>query len=204
MIIITTMGDKQEEINKRGDRMSIFSRILLAFYAACLTVISFIAMIVALWPKVFVNIYDYMIDAVLAKRYVSFGLFIVAFIMFVVSVIFLTTGIRNSRDKKAVTKHTNIGDIKISLDTIENLALTASRKLNGVKEAKASVYKRKDEENVSIVIKTIVLPEVNIPVLSEDIQHKVKKVVEESSGVGVNTVKVLVENIYSGYRSRVE
>jgi len=55
-----------------------------------------------------------------------------------------------------------------------------------------------------IFIKTIVMPDINIPALLEDIQLKVKKSVEETTGIVVNEVKVSVENTYTGYRSRVE
>ena len=127
---------------------------------------------------------------------------LVAFIFFALSLTFLLSGFRSDKDKKAVSKHTNIGEIKISLDTIENIALGASRKLNGVKEAKANLFKR--EDGVAIVVRTVVLPDINIPLLSEDIQVKVKKAIEDSTGIKVSDVRVVVENIYSGYRSRVE
>ncbi len=48
------------------------------------------------------------------------------------------------------------------------------------------------------------MPEMNLPSLSEDIQRKVKKLIEENAGVSVKNVKVTVDNIYTGYRSRVE
>ena len=48
------------------------------------------------------------------------------------------------------------------------------------------------------------MQEGNIPLLSEDIQGKVKNAIEESFGIKVNEVKVLIENIYTGFKSRVE
>ncbi|GAE87655.1 hypothetical protein JCM21531_1043 [Acetivibrio straminisolvens JCM 21531] len=103
---------------------------------------------------------------------------------------------------KSISKYNNVGEVRISLNTIESIALAASRKLGGVKDNKAYVTKQGD--NVVISIKTIVMPDINIPALLEDIQMKVKKSVEETTGIGVNEVKVSVENIYTGYRSRVE
>lgn len=182
--------------------MNIFSRILLFVYAICLTIISFIAMIVAASPKFFNTISDYVKYNILTNRLGDFIMFIVALIFWGTSLIFLFSGFRNNKDKKAMSKFTNIGEIKISLDTLESIALAASRKLNGVKDTKAHVTKY--EDGVIIVIRAVVLPDINIPALSEDIQLKVKKSIEESSGVRVNHVKVLVENIYTGYRSRVE
>ena len=76
------------------------------------------------------------------------------------------------------------------------------RKIAGIRDNKAYVTKQGD--HVSVYIKTIVMPDVNIPALLEDIQLKVKKSVEETTGIAVNEVKASVENIYTGYKSRVE
>ena len=75
-------------------------------------------------------------------------------------------------------------------------------KIAGIRDNKAYVTKQGD--HVSVYIKTIVMPDVNIPALLEDIQLKVKKSVEETTGIAVNEVKASVENIYTGYKSRVE
>ena len=50
------------------------------------------------------------------------------------------------------------------------------------------------------------MPEINMPSVSEELQGKIKKTVEESSGIGVKEVKVIIDGIYSGpgYKPRVE
>jgi len=184
--------------------MNIFFRILLAIYAFFLAIASAASMVVIARPEILDTIYTYLSDQLLEDRTTSIVLFVVAFIFFILSLTFLLSGFRSNKDKKAVSKHTNIGEIQISLNTIENIALAASKRLNGVKDTKAHVFKQDD--NVSITVNVLVLPETNIPALSEDIQARVKKQVEESSGVNVNEVKVIVENVYSGavYKPRVE
>lgn len=181
---------------------NIFFRILLAIYAFCLTLASLIAMLVALRPELFERFSDYISTHVLESSGTKFIVLLIAFIFFILSLTFLFSGFKSDKDKKAVSKHTNIGEIKISLNSVESIALAASKKINGVRDTRAYVYKQND--NVSIVIKAIVLADINIPALSEDIQVKVKNSVEESSGITVSDVKVVVENIYTGYRSRVE
>lgn len=182
--------------------MNLFFRILLAIYAFFLTIISLMSMVVTFKPELFDRLTYYVYNELLLNRTASIILFIVELIFFILSITFLLSGFKSDKDKKAISKHTNIGEIKISLDTIENIALAASRKINGVKDTKAYVIKH--EDSVSVAIKAVVLAEINIPALSEDIQIKVKKSIEESSGVKVNDVSVVVENIYTGYKSRVE
>ncbi|AUG57664.1 alkaline shock response membrane anchor protein AmaP [Acetivibrio saccincola] len=182
--------------------MNIFFRILLAFYAFCLTVISLILMIVTLNKEMFINITNFLEKTVLSNKASVILLFIVELIFFGLSLMFLLSGVRSERNRKSITRFNKIGEVKISLNTIENIALAASRRNNGVRDSKA--YVKRTGENVSVHIRVVVMPDINIPALLEDIQKRVKKSVEETSGILVDDVKVFVENIYTGYRSRVE
>lgn len=182
--------------------MNIIFRILLAFYAFCLTVISLISMLVTLRPEMLDKTSTFLMENVLTNQGLTILLLIVEIVFFGLSLMFLLSGVKSEKDKKFISKYNNVGEIKISLNTIESIALAASKKLGGVKDNKAYVTKQGD--NVSIYIKTIVMPDINIPALLEDIQKKVKKSVEETSGITVNEVRVSVENIYTGYKSRVE
>lgn len=184
--------------------MNIFFRVLLAVYAFCLAIISTIAMIITLSPAAFDRISLFLADEVLSNASARVIMFLIAFIFFILSLTFLLSGFKSNKDKKAVSKHTNIGEIKISLNSIENIALNVLRRLGGIKDSKAHVIKQGD--NVSIVTKVVVMPDISIPALSEDIQVKVKKSVEECAGIVVNDVKVVIENIFAGavFKARVE
>jgi len=184
--------------------MNIFLRVLLSIYSFFLMILSAFVMVVTIKSNYFYLIMDYFSNSVLTHRSSSAVAFSIALVFFILSLVFLLSGIKVNKDKKAVSKHTNIGDIKISLGTIENIALAASRKISGVKETRANVYKRDD--TVSVTINTVVLNDVNIPELSAAMQDMVKKAVENISGIGVNEVTVIVENVYSGTpaKSRVE
>lgn len=182
--------------------MNIIFRSLLAFYAFCLTVISLITMIFTLRPEMLEGASGFLVTNVLSDRGFTVLLFIIELLFFGLSLMFLLSGVKSDKDKKYISKYNNLGETRISLNTIESIALAASRKLGGVKENKA--YVKKQGDNVLIFIKTIVMPDINIPALLEDIQLKVKKSVEETTGIVVNEVKVTVENTYTGYRSRVE
>ncbi len=182
--------------------MNISFRILLAVYGFCLTILSFITMVVAIRPDIFDKLAGYLSTQLAQTRNASFVLFIIAFIFFSLSITFLLSGFKSGSDKKSISRHTNIGEVNISLGAIENMALAATRRINGVKEAKAYIYKI--SEGVSVVIKTVITSDFNIPAISEEIQSRVKKSIEDSSGIQVKDVRVFVENISTGYKSRVE
>ncbi|MGI6669203.1 MAG: alkaline shock response membrane anchor protein AmaP [Acetivibrionales bacterium] len=186
--------------------MNILFRILLAIYAFCLALFSAFGLYIAIDPNLFVIISDHFTeilstDGAIALRVTIFA---TAMVFFILSIMFLLSGVRSSKDKKAVSKHTNIGEIKISLSSIENIASHTCRRINGVKESKTIV--RKSEDAVQIEARMIVMPDMSIPVISEEVQARVKKAVEEASGVMVKNVNVIVDNIYSGitYKARVE
>ena len=186
--------------------MNLFFRILLTIYAFFLTIISIIAIAMTFKPEIYTNISGFVETSLYSGfRTPNLIMFIISAIFLIISLTFLLSGIKSEKDKKAVSNYNNIGEIKISLNSVESIALMASKRLNGVRETKAYVEKINDSANsVSVVIKTIVLLDVNIPALSEDIQIKVKSLVEECTGIKVSSVKVVIENVYTGYKSRVE
>lgn len=182
--------------------MNIFFRILLAIYAFCLALVSTLAMYISVRPKAYFGISDYLAENVFAEGATGFRIttFAIALIFFALSMVFLLSGVKSNKDKKAVSKHTNIGEIRISLNSIENIALNASKKAGGVKESKTLV--KKSEDGVEIEVRIIVMPDLSIPAISEDVQGRVKKAVEEASGITVMQVKVIVDSIYSGVASK--
>lgn len=183
--------------------MNIILRILLTIYAFCITFASFIVVLIPFRQEILDKLNSYLSETVLTSRPASAMMVVVGLIFFALSLTFLLSGIGNNKDKRVVSKYTNIGEIKISLDSIESIALAASRKLIGIRETKTYVVRTADE-GVIITVKVVVLPDTNIPALSEDIQAKVKSSVEESAGIKVNNVRVLVEDIYTGSKSRVD
>ena len=185
-----------------GCRINIIFRILLAVYAFCLTVISLITLVLTLRPEMIERASKLLVNDVLPNRGLTLLMLFIEVAFLGLSLMFLLSGVRSEKDKKSVSKYNNVGEIRISLNAIESIALNASKKVSGIRENKAYVTKQGD--HVSVFIKTIVMPDVNIPALLEDIQVKVKKSVEESTGIAVNEVRASVENIYTGYKSRVE
>jgi uncharacterized alkaline shock family protein YloU len=125
-------------------------------------------------------------------------------VFFALSITFLLSGVRSNKDKKAISKNTNFGEIRISLNSIENIALNTVKKFQSIRETKAKVYKI--DETIAIVVNAVIMPDVNIPSMSQDVQARVKRSVEESTGIEVKEVKVVIDGIHTGnvYKARVE
>lgn len=182
--------------------MNIMYRIALAFSAIVLAVYSIVWMMFILNPEMTKAIFNLILTKILEGRNFPILIFTLNLVVFFSSIIFLFSGIKSDKDKKAICKLTDLGELKVSLVSIENIALGVTKKISGVRDVKASV--KKSQDNVYIAIKTIVMPDVIIPELLEEIQNRVKKVVESITGIKVLRINAMVDNISTVYKSRVE
>lgn len=130
---------------------------------------------------------------------------IVSIILFILSLRFLILSLkRGSASAPSIDQRTDFGDIRISLETIENLALKAASRQKGVKDLRVRI--RATDAGIEIVIRAVVDGESSIPVLTEEIQRTVKEHVEDIAGIPVTNVAVYVANIIQSgtFKSRVE
>jgi uncharacterized alkaline shock family protein YloU len=127
-------------------------------------------------------------------------------IIFLIGVRMFYIAVRPSNvNTPSIDQHTDFGDIRISVDTVENLALKAAQRSRGVKDIKARVSV--GPNGLEIIIRTLVDGENSIPNLSEEIQRTVKTHIEEVTGIPVAAVSVFVANIIQtnhAFKSRVE
>ncbi|NMB35741.1 MAG: alkaline shock response membrane anchor protein AmaP [Firmicutes bacterium] len=116
-------------------------------------------------------------------------------LLFVLGVIFLFFSVQDSKKKEGNTilSFTEIGEVRISFQAIENMVLTASRKVKGIREV--STRLNFTEQGLIIYLRIKAIPDVPIPALVDELQGKVREYVQEISGSNVAEVKVLVENI---------
>ncbi|WJH34291.1 alkaline shock response membrane anchor protein AmaP [Paenibacillus aurantius] len=105
----------------------------------------------------------------------------------------------------SIDQRTEFGDIRISMETVENLALKSAGRTRGVKDLKSRV--KVIQAGLDIEIRTIVDGETSIPVMTEEIQAAVKEHIEEITGIPVANVSVYVANVVQNahtFKSRVE
>ncbi|MBD2869558.1 alkaline shock response membrane anchor protein AmaP [Paenibacillus arenilitoris] len=130
---------------------------------------------------------------------------VLGFVLFVLSLRFFIVSLqRGSASAPSIDQRTDFGDIRISLETIENLALKAASRQRGVKDLRARI--RATDAGLDIVIRAVVDGESSIPVLTEEIQKAVKEHIEDIAGIPVTHVSVYVANIIQTgtFKSRVE
>jgi uncharacterized alkaline shock family protein YloU len=127
-------------------------------------------------------------------------------IVALISMRFLYISLRRGKSNTpSIDQRTDYGDIRISIETVENLSLKAARRTRGVKDLKARV--RVSPAGLEITIRAIVDGENSIPQLTEEMQSGVKSHIEEITGIPVADVSVFIANIQQTsptFKSRVE
>ncbi len=182
--------------------MNIISRCLLMVYAFFVTVVSLFALSMTIKLSIFKSVTGFLEKEVIFYNKYTLVFFVLELFLLFASVVFLLSGFRVKKNRKAIIQKTPLGQVSISLNSIENIVCGTIRKMQLIKESK--VYVESINDRVAVVIKTVVMMDTNIPALVEDIQKKSKKAIESNTDIEVDSVKVLVDDVCSMYKPRVE
>ena len=99
----------------------------------------------------------------------------------------------NSNSRKTSISKSELGEVNITLGALDNLIKKVASRQAGVEEITTSLKDR--EEGLEISLTGKVEPGVVIPDLADELQKLVKSYLEDTTGVTVSKVKVLVEEI---------
>ncbi|MEI7024663.1 alkaline shock response membrane anchor protein AmaP [Paenibacillus sp. y28] len=182
----------------------VLDRLLLFVYSIIIGVISVAVLLLssAIIPK---ETSSLALDKVYLEPSVAYPTIIVSVVMLLLSLRMFYITVRRGRSQApSIDQRTDYGDIRISLETVENLALKAAGRVRGVKDLKTRV--NVTDSGLDIVIRAVVDGESSIPDLTEEVQRNVKLHVEEITGIPVAGVAVFVANILqtNTFKSRVE
>ncbi|MCR4397432.1 MAG: alkaline shock response membrane anchor protein AmaP [Firmicutes bacterium] len=128
---------------------------------------------------------------------------LVSLVLFSASLRLLYAGFRRRRGSQSVVHETPMGDVRISLDAVEDLVKRVGRQVSGVRDVKARVAS--GSAGLRVLVRLTASPDISIPQMSDELQTTVKNYVKNVVGVGVSEVQVHVDTITAeSRRSRVE
>jgi uncharacterized alkaline shock family protein YloU len=146
-------------------------------------------------------LYDVYTDVDTAIIFISSSI-----VLLLISVRLFYIAVRSGKGNvPSIDQRTEFGDIRISMETVENLALKAAQRTRGVRDLKSRV--KVSNAGLEIEVRTIVDGETSIPLITEEIQQSIKGHVEEITGIPVAFVSVFVANVVQAspsFKSRVE
>ncbi|MGD8400522.1 MAG: alkaline shock response membrane anchor protein AmaP [Bacillota bacterium] len=122
-----------------------------------------------------------------------FWTFTVAVVLLILAVMSLAMALQRRREEKTIVHQTPYGEVQIAVSAVESLAFRATKRIKGVKDAHVGV--RADSSGLDIFIEVTVNPDLSIPQISEEIRNKADEYLQETIGIRVNTVKVLVTKV---------
>lgn len=106
----------------------------------------------------------------------------------------------------SVERRTDYGEVRISYETLQNLALKAAGRIKGLGDIRARI--RLLEKGLEIELSTLADGEMSITAICEETQRSVKTHIEEMTGLPVAGVSVYVRNVGAAgapaFKSRVE
>ncbi|MCD9021323.1 alkaline shock response membrane anchor protein AmaP [Cohnella silvisoli] len=186
--------------------IKILDRLLLFLYSVAIGAASIVAIIAASggfsqsWMKEVVSDFSGEVKIVQASVIGA------AILILLISLRFFILSVRrDGSSAPSINQRTDHGDIRISVETVENLALKAASRTRGVKDLRARV--RVAESGLEILIRAFVDGEGSIPTLSEEMQRTVSQQIEEATGIPVAEVSVFIANVTHApttFKSRVE
>jgi uncharacterized alkaline shock family protein YloU len=184
----------------------MFDRLLLFIYTfiiACTMIILMCMTFGWIGYKFAENYLDNLYNEPLVRN----SLLIVSIVFLVISVrLFYLAVRRNQTQSPSIDLPSTNGNVSISIETIQNVALRASGKIKGLNELKARIQMK--DSGLEIDLRTKIDGESSIPRITEDVQRIVKEQVELLTGIPVAKVSVYIANIVTAsaptFKSRVE
>lgn len=179
--------------------MTILDRILLILFTLLVAAISVAAVAAGL------NLIPYDVAAqALTQVYTQYNYaipWIAGFIfVFLLSLRFLFWRDRRNRRFPSIDQRTDYGDVKISIETIEKLALQSVHRFRGIRDVKTRV--RVEEGGLTVDVKLNIEGNRSIPELSEEIQQSVHQHVGDTTGIPVAKVTVYITSVVASGLSR--
>lgn len=186
--------------------IKVLDRLLLFLYSVAIGAAAVVAIVAASGGFASSFLHDFVTEFTGGARTVQGAVIGVAIVLFLVSLRFFIVSVsRGGSAAPSINQRTEHGDIRISVETVENLALKAASRTRGVKDLKARV--RVAESGLEILIRAFIDGEGSIPALSEEMQRSVSQQIEDSTGIPVAEVSVFIANVTqapTSFKSRVE
>lgn len=185
--------------------MNLFDRFILTIYSFALIVLSCI-MIVATSGWFAPEVFRPYIDQMLAGTNLAY--LIVAILFLIVSLRFFFSSFRSRKPKadRGIRQRTDLGEINITIPTIQAIAERAARQVKGIRDLKTAV--KVLDSGTMISLRVSVDGETPFPELTNQLQSEVKEQVERITGLLITEVAVVVTEVVQqenyAVRKRVE
>ena len=184
----------------------VLDRLLLFVYSLAIGIAAIVAIVVACGGVDRSFLTDTVVASVVSDSITQTTVIVIAAVLLLISLRFFVLAVkRGGNSAPSINQRTEHGDIRISVETVENIALKAASRTKGVKDLRARVHAA--DSGLKITIRAFIDGETSIPTLSEEMQKTISEQIEETTGIPVAEVSVFIANVTQApttYKSRVE
>ncbi len=176
--------------------MNLLFRILVAIYAVIASIISGLIMISPFADKQIMEMILSYADLTFyrSNRY-DILIFLLGLLFLFVNLVILSSGIRMRHSSKFFCFKNEHGVIRVSANSIENIALSVARKSTSIRDAKAKAKFKQD--SVEVTLRLVVYPDTQVPTLSELLQENIQSSIETMTELKVGLVDVNIEGVHA-------
>lgn len=174
--------------------MKIVDRLVLTLYSLVIAVISLVLIIIPFNILGLINIK--VVISLVQSMNGNYLYSLIGLIFFIVSIRFLLSGIIGTKDAKKesfLVMKNEYGEVIIYSNTIVGLVENIVDGFSGIKNINTSV--NLFDGQIEVLMKGEVLPEINIPEKTKELQMKVKEYLEDTTGAKVGEIKVEINNV---------
>lgn len=173
--------------------MEALDRIVVRVLALLLVALSaLIAM--TLWGDVL------LVNWILTLQNRLFDGVILILILLLFSLYLIFVSVKPKTDERVVSHHTTLGMVNVSVATLTGLIMKAVQQFEGVKYVNVMIN---EVEPLKISIELQLLPDHNIPELSQSIQAKVTEYLRSTVGISAESINVLIKSIVNDHKQKL-
>ncbi|MFZ5688154.1 MAG: alkaline shock response membrane anchor protein AmaP [Bacillota bacterium] len=178
--------------------MKLYHRILLILYPVIIMFLSGVTVLLAAGWTQPLNILTTMIGDINARLILGGA----SALIFVMSLRLFFENFSKQGQTNSTIKETPLGEVRITLSTLEGLVVRSAGKVKGVREVKPRL--KITPEGLTVFVNTSISPEVSMPVVSDELQHVVKETLEQIAGVKTAQIKIFIDGLGLDKKSRVD
>ncbi len=103
-------------------------------------------------------------------------------------------------DNRSIVHSSDLGDIRISLHSIQGLILKTTNQIQGIQDVQVQLT---EGEPLGVRIDVNLLPDHHIPQLMETVQSQIRDYLQDTVGITVPKIEIFVKGISTEGKSRV-
>lgn len=134
--------------------------------------------------------------------YKNYSVAVIAIVIAVLGIWAITPFFVKKEPANSLIQKGELGDVRVSLSAIEGLVQKVVSEQKGIKEVRTDL--RPLQDGLKISLRVGVIPQMDIPHLTAQLQEMVKDYVTKTTGVVVSKVEILVRTIDTESTTKVE